>query len=96
MFLLAVIFFYAGDGKTHFIYDQIKCDDLHDYVVISVDESFSVLKTISRLRKLYDRSNTSERIGIFFNFTLCKVKVSGKKCSVKLLPLCCLCCILLH
>ncbi len=87
-FLLSYYVSYAGDGKTHFIYNQIKFNDLHDYIVISVDESFSVFKTISRLRKLYERSNAKEGIGIFFNFTLFKVKVSVK--TLYFLLLCCL------
>ncbi len=85
-FLLSYYISYAGDGKTHFICNEIN-NDLHDYVVISIDESFSVFKTISRLRKLYERSNAKERVGIFFNFTLFKVKVSEIKRSGKLFML---------
>ncbi len=53
----------------------MKSENLHDEIVITIDESFSILKAIKMLRRLYKQEKRGEKIGIFFKFTLFKVKV---------------------
>ena len=67
--------FGAGNGKTHYIKKQLaKCSQ---EITIAVNEGFSTLKAITKLRHslLYKKN-----VGIFFNFTILPpgVSVSNK------------------
>ena len=52
----------SGDGKTHYIRQQL--DDPH--LVIAVNESFTPLNAILKLRKLPHNHTCA----VFFNFTI--------------------------
>ena len=51
-----------GDGKTHYIKKQL-CDP---YLIIAVNESFTVLSAVSKLRTL----PPDQKCSIFFNFSI--------------------------
>lgn len=55
-----------------------KRDKLDHYEVITIDESFSVSRVISKLRKLYCSDVVPKKVGIFFKFTLFNIQVSKK------------------
>lgn len=78
------MFILSGDGKTHYIHQERKSNSLSNFTTITVDESFSVLKAISELRKLYDYEDKGEKFGIFFNFTLYRIKVNQGHTGIKL------------
>ena len=61
----------AGDGKTHYIQKQLRGAPLS--LVIAVNESFSPLNAILKLRSL----TRDESCDIFFNFTIVPSNVSG-------------------
>ena len=54
-----------GDGKTHYIKSQLRKSD--SSVTIVVNEAFTPLKAITKLRSL---PLENEKCGIFFNFTM--------------------------
>jgi len=57
--------FSTGDGKTHYINKYIEEHD-DPYLVVAVNESFTPLNAISKLRNLQQNC----RCIIFFNFTV--------------------------
>ena len=62
---------YAGNGKTHYIKKQLaQCSE---HITIAVNEAFSPLTAITKLRSL---SLYRKNIGIFFNFTILPPGVS--------------------
>lgn len=76
--MVKVIVIILGDGKTHAIHRSLMpMDEPDKCVIISVDESFSALKTIMKLRKLYhgDGEKQIKVVDIHFNFTLSILKV---------------------
>ncbi len=56
-----------GDGKTHYIKEQLSSGPCTKHLTIAVNEAFTPLYAISKLRSLplYQRD-----IGLYFNFTL--------------------------
>ena len=56
--------FYIGDGKSHYIKKELR--KLDHTLIIAVNEAFSVLNTISKLRML----PLDQYCGIYFNFTV--------------------------
>ena len=60
-----------GDGKTHYIKKQLQ--GARHSLVIAVNESFSPLNAILKLRSL----TRDESCNIFFNFTIVPSIVSG-------------------
>jgi hypothetical protein len=61
---------YSGNGKTHYIKKQLaKCAD---QLVVVVNEGFSPLGAITKLRSLPHEKG----MGIFFNFTILPPGVS--------------------
>ncbi len=55
----------SGDGKTHYIKSQLEqCSDAR---TIAVNEAFTALNAINKLRSL---PLTKKNCGIFFNFTV--------------------------
>ena len=64
---------YTGNGKTHYIKEQLaaRCAQ---HITIVVNEAFSPLKAITKLRSLplYEKNT-----GLFFNFTIHPPGVSG-------------------
>ena len=54
-----------GDGKTHYIKSQLRNTD--NSVTIAVNEAFTPVKAITKLRSL---PLEKEECGIFFNFTM--------------------------
>ena len=61
----------SGDGKTHYIKKQLQ--GAQHSLVIAVNESFSPLNAILKLRSL----TRDESCSIFFNFTIVPSIVSG-------------------
>ena len=55
----------AGDGKTHYIKEQLATSPAQ--LTIAVNEAFTPLKAISKLRSLPINQG---RASIFFNFTM--------------------------
>ena len=62
------LLFLIGDGKTHYIKKQLHSP----YLIIAVNESFTFLSVISKLRKL----PVDKRCAVFFNFTIIPLPVS--------------------
>lgn len=61
----------TGNGKTHYIKKQLaKCSD---QLTIAINEAFTPLGAITRLRSL---PLYNENIGLFFNFTILPPEVS--------------------
>lgn len=56
---------YAGVGKTYFI-RQKKLPNLPHYVIIAMNETFSVKNAIQKLSELSGCENS----GVFFSFTI--------------------------
>ena len=69
--------FISGDGKSHYIRNKLQMCSFQ--VAIPVNESFSPLSVITRLRllPLNTEASESEVYGIFFNFTICYPNVSS-------------------
>ena len=67
----------SGDGKTHYIQQQLACSPAS--LTVSVNEAFTPLKAISKLRTL---PLNQKNCAIFFNFTMLPPGVSGKKRGV--------------
>ena len=66
----AYLFVYIGDGKTHYINKQLS--GFQHCLIIAINESFTPLNAILRLRSLpCDKS-----CKIFFNFTITPSTVS--------------------
>jgi hypothetical protein len=63
---LQLIYGHAGSGKSEYIKRELEKTGL-PYVVIAVDESFSVDRAIQKLRTL---DNYEEQNAIYFNFTM--------------------------
>ena len=72
-----LVMFISGDGKSHYIRNKLQMCSFQ--VAIPVNESFSPLSVITRLRLLPLNTEVSESevYGIFFNFTMCYPKVSS-------------------
>ena len=64
----------SGDGKTHYIQQQLAYSPAS--LTIAVNEAFTPLKAISKLRTL---PLNQKNCAIFFNFTMLPPGVSGKK-----------------
>ena len=64
----------SGDGKTHYIQQQLACSPAS--LTIAVNEAFTPLNAISKLRTL---PLNQKNCAIFFNFTMLPPGVSGKK-----------------
>ena len=67
----AYLFVHVGDGKTHYIKKHLST--FPHYLIIAINESFTPLNAILRLRSL--PSDTS--CGVFFNFTIPPSTVSN-------------------
>ena len=66
-------FFPSGDGKTHYIQHQLARSPPNCRLTVSVNEAFTPLKAISKLRTLpLNQKNCT----IFFNFTILPPGVS--------------------
>ena len=61
---------FLGDGKTHYINKQLQGNQ--PYLIISVNELFSPLNAILKLRSL----PRNESCNVFFNFTILPTRVS--------------------
>ena len=61
----------AGNGKTHYIKRQLT--NCAEHITIAVNEAFSPLSAIEKLRSL---SLHRKNIGLFFNFTILPPGVS--------------------
>ena len=68
-------FFSSGDGKTHYIQQQLATTS--DSVTVTVNEAFTSLNTIHKLCKLPLKKNCA----IFFNFTMLPPGVRREKRS---------------
>ena len=62
---------YAGNGKTHYIKKQLA--HCSEQITIAVNEAFSPLRAITKLRSL---PLYKKNIGLFFNFTILPPGVS--------------------
>ena len=62
---------FLGIGKSHYIRQQLS--DCNEVLTIAVNEVFSPLYAINKLRSL---SLHKENVGLFFNFTIFPPKVS--------------------
>ena len=71
--LMLSTYFFAGDGKTHYIIEQLKGIPQPHQVIIAVNEAFTYMTAIEKLCSL-----PSDEIGcaIFFNFTILPPVVS--------------------
>ena len=74
---------YAGNGKTHYIRKQLA--SCSEHVTIAVNEVFSPLSAIIKLRSL---SLYKENVGLFFNFTILPPGVSKALLRKLVHPLC--------
>ena len=61
----------AGNGKTHYIKKQLS--HCSEQITIAVNEAFSPLTAITKLRSL---TLYQSNVGIFFNFTILPPGVS--------------------
>ena len=66
---------YAGDGKTHYIKEQLESSNAQ--LTIAVNEAFTPLKAITKLCSL---PTNVWRAAIFFNFTMlspgvCEIRI---------------------
>ena len=79
---MCILLFQIGDGKTHYIQKQLgpHC------VVITINESFTPLSAILKLRSLVQDYNKNLACTIFFNFTVVPSQVKFQnKCICRLL-----------
>ena len=60
-----------GDGKTHYIMNQLK--NHSEKLSIAINEDFSIGNIIKKLRSL---SCLNDDVGIFFNFTILPPEVA--------------------
>ncbi len=65
----------SGNGKTHYINEQLKSIPKNDQVTVTVNEAFTSVMAIERLCSL---SRESRGCGIFFNFTTLPPVVCSK------------------
>ena len=72
---LKVVWFTSGDGKTHYIKKQLQRSS--SSVTISVNEAFTPVGAIQKLRRL---PPNQENCAVFFNFTMIPPGVSSKLC----------------
>ena len=63
---------FTGNGKTHYIRKQLA--GCSEHVTIAINEVFSPLSAIIKLRSL---SLYKENVGLFFNFTILPPGVSN-------------------
>ena len=61
----------VGNGKTHYIQKQLA--NCSEHITIAVNEAFSPLRAISKLRSL---PLYASNVGLFFNFTILPPGVS--------------------
>ena len=62
---LLKFYVYAGDGKTHYIKEQLSASAKVKQLTIAVNEFFTPLKAIAKLCSL-----PTKTAAIFFNFTM--------------------------
>lgn len=66
-------YLFAGDGKTHYIIERLKCIPQHHQLIIAVNETFTYVTAIEKLRSLPSDKNGC---AIFFNITILPPPVS--------------------
>ena len=74
-------YLFAGDGKTHYITEQLKSISQPHKVIIAVNEAFTYMNAIEKLCSLPSDKNGC---AIFFNFTVLPPPVSLLLCSMKM------------
>ena len=74
-------YLFAGDGKTHYITEQLKGISQPHKVIIAVNEAFTYMTVIEKLCSLPSDKNGC---AIFFNFTVLPPPVSLLLCSIKM------------
>lgn len=74
-------YLFAGDGKTHYITEQLKSISQPHKVIIAVNEAFTYMTAIEKLCSLPSDKNGC---AIFFNFTVLPPPVSLLLCSIKM------------
>ena len=66
-------YLFAGDGKTHYIIERLKCIPQYHQLIIAVNETFTYMTAIEKLCSLPSDKNGC---AIFFNITILPPPVS--------------------